>query len=218
MTSFTSQWADYLPTLLDGLKLSVGITAASLIFGIPLGLMLALATASPSKVPRAVAIAFVEVGRGAPALVVLQLVYFGLPGVGLSMGSITAACVALALTTGAYTSEILRAGLQSVAAGQREASEALGMNKLDELRFVILPQGLRVALPALVGFAIIIFQTTSLTFTIAVPELLSRAYSIGSSTFDYLSVLVLAGLLYAAISIPATWLTVGIERRLSRHL
>ena len=218
MTSFTSQWADYLPTLLDGLKLSVGITAASLRFGIPLGLMLALATASPSKVPRAVAIAFVEVGRGAPALVVLQLVYFGLPGVGLSMGSITAACVALALTTGAYTSEILRAGLQSVAAGQREASEALGMNKLDELRFVILPQGLRVALPALVGFAIIIFQTTSLTFTIAVPELLSRAYSIGSSTFDYLSVLVLAGLLYAAISIPATWLTVGIERRLSRHL
>jgi len=216
--SFLTNWADWMPTLLKGLLLSIEITAASLAIGLPLGLLLAVATSSPVKAVRWLCIALVEVGRGAPALVVLQLFYFGLPSTGLTVSSFVSAFCALGLTTAAFTSEILRAGLQAVPAGETEACAALGVTRMDTLRFVVAPQGLRIALPALMGFAVLIFQATSLCFTIAVPELLSQAYSIGSSTFQYLSVLSLAGLLYAAITVPASWLVARADRRMSRHL
>jgi polar amino acid transport system permease protein len=148
----------------------------------------------------------------------LQFVYYGLPSAGLSFTAFVSAVAALSLTTAGYTSEILRGGLQAVPAGETEAAGALGMSRRDTLRFVLVPQGVRIALPSLMGFAILIFQATSLTFTISVVELLSQAYSIGAATFRYLDVLVLAGLLYLAVTIPAGWLTDRTERRLSRHL
>jgi polar amino acid transport system permease protein len=129
------------------------------------------------------------------------------------LGSYTAAVIALAWNTGAYTSEIIRASLLSVPAGQGEAATALGMSPGDEMRYVIVPQGLRVALPALLGFSILIFQGTSLCFTIALPELLSHAYEIGSTTFRYFPALFCAGALYAAISIPAALLVSHVEKR-----
>jgi polar amino acid transport system permease protein len=211
-------WLEWLPSLLDGLWLSVRLAGASLVIGIPLGLALALLMSARHKWVRVVAIIVVEVGRGTPALVMLQIVYFGLPSAGLTVGSFVAAVVALALTTGAYTSEILRAGLQAVPHGEVEAASALAMSNRDTLRFIVIPQGVRIAIPALLGFAILILQATALTFTIALPELLSRAYSIGSNTFRYLDVLLLAGLLYLLITLPAGWLTNWTERRMARHL
>ncbi|MFD1210535.1 amino acid ABC transporter permease [Arthrobacter sp. GCM10027362] len=213
-----TDWAEWLPTLLHGLWLSLQITGLSLALGLPVGLLLAVLASSRNTVLRTTCVAVVEIGRGAPALVVLQLFYFGLPSTGITMSSFVAAFCALGLTTAAYTSEILRAGLQAVPAGETEACQVLGVSRLDTLRFVVVPQGLRIALPALMGFAILIFQATSLCFTIAVPELLSQAYSIGSSTFKYLSVLTLAGILYAVITIPASWLVEVTEKRMSKHL
>lgn len=211
-------WLAWLPSLLDGLWLSVQVAVASLVIGIPMGLGLALLVSAKHKWVRVLAIIAVEIGRGTPALVMLQVVYFGLPSAGLTVGSFTAAVAALALTTAAYTSEILRAGLQAVPQGEVEASAALAMSNRDTLRFIVIPQGVRIAIPALMGFAILIFQATALAFTIALPELLSRSYSIGSNTFRYLDVLVLAGLLYLLITLPAGWLTSWTERRMARHL
>ncbi|MCD7107450.1 amino acid ABC transporter permease [Rhizobium sp. DKSPLA3] len=205
--------ATWLPDLLSGLWVSVQVTALSLLIGIPFGLVLALGVLSKRRAVKALSLFMVEIGRGAPALVLLQFIYFGLPSTGLMLGSFTAAVIALAWNTGAYTSEIIRASLQSVAHGQREAAVALGLNRMDELRYVILPQGLRVALPALLGFSILIFQGTSLCFTIALPELVSRAYEIGSTTFRYLPALLSAGVLYAGISIPAALLVSYVEKR-----
>jgi polar amino acid transport system permease protein len=216
--NFISDWAAWFPTLAAGLTLSLQITAIILVAGLPVGLLLALLASNRLPVVRILSIALVEIGRGAPTLVILQLFYFGLPSAGMTLSSFSAACFALALTTAAYTSEILRAGLLAVPAGETEACQTLGVSPLDTLRFVVLPQGLRIALPALMGFAIIIFQATSLCFTIAVPELLSQAYSIGSSTFNYLSVLALAGLMYAVITIPASWLVGRMEKKMSHHL
>ena len=85
------------------------------------------------------------------------------------------------------------------------------------MRYVVLPQGVRVAVPALLGFAILIFQGTSLCFVIALPELLSRAYEIGSTTFQYFPALLLAGLLYSIICIPASIIVVAVERRVGRY-
>ncbi|MGY1829134.1 amino acid ABC transporter permease [Geodermatophilus sp. SYSU D01180] len=218
MTGLLSSWGEWLPRLLEGLLTSLQLTVVSLLIGVPLGLVLALLSSARSRGVRWSAIGLVEIGRGTPALVMLQFVYYGLPSAGLSLTAFVSAIAALSLTTAGYTSEILRGGLQAVPAGETEAAGALGLSRRDTLRYVIVPQGVRIALPSLMGFAILIFQATSLTFTISVVELLSQAYSIGAATFRYLDVLVLAGLLYLAVTIPAGWLTNGTERRLSRHL
>ena len=217
MSDLLSFWAAQLPALLRGMRISLQVTGMALAIGIPLGLIAALAVQSPSRLIRLPALAVVEVGRGAPALILLQFAYFGLPSAGIQLSAMMAAIAALSWTTCAYTSEIIRAGLQAVARGQQEAATALGFSRLDELRFVIVPQGMRVAAPALLGFAILMLQATSLCFTIALPELLSQAYQIGTITFRYMDTLMLAALLYAAICIPATVLVAAIERRLDRH-
>jgi polar amino acid transport system permease protein len=217
MNDILDFWGEWFPTLIDGLKISVEVTAACLALGIPLGLVLALGMQSKSTPWRTLALVIVEIGRGAPALILLQFAYFGLPNAGLALSSFASATLALAWTTGAYTSEIIRAGLEAVPHGQKEAAAAIGLSRLDQLRFVILPQGLRVSVPPLFGFSILMLQASSLCFAIALPELVSQAYVIGSNTFRYMSILVLAGLLYAAICIPATIAVSALERRLGRH-
>lgn len=218
MSELLSNWADWLPQLWKGLKVSLQLTGVALAVGLPLGLLLALLTSAKSRLARWPAILLVEIGRGAPALVVLQMVYYGLPSAGLNVSAFISGAVALALTTGAYTSEILRAGINAVPKGEVEAGHALGMTNGDVLRYVVIPQGVVFAIPALMGFAILIFQATALTFTIAIPELLARAYRIGAATYLYLDVLVLAGLVYLAVTIPFGWLVDRAAKRLGRHL
>ena len=217
MSDVLAFWGDWFPTLLDGFALSLEVTAVCLALGIPLGLLLALGVRSTRPAPRALTLVVVEVGRGTPALILLQFAYFGLPTAGVTLSSFTAAGLALAWCTGAYTSEIIRAGLEAVPFGQREAASAIGLDGLDAMRYVILPQGLRVALPALLGFSILMLQATSLCFTIALPELVSQAYVVGSNTFRYMPIFVLAGLMFAAVCIPATIGVSLLERRLGRH-
>jgi len=216
--SLFSNWGVYYPDLLRGLLVSVRLAGLALLIGVPAGLLLAIGTNSHRRTTRAVVITLVELGRGTPALVVLQLVYFGLPSVNLTWSSFFSAGVALSVTAAAYTSEILRGGLQAVPGGEVEAAAALGLTQRDALRYIIVPQGVRIAIPALMGFAVLLFQATSLAFTISVPEVVSKAYAIGSASFQYLSVLTLAGLLYAAITIPMSFLSDLAARRLSRHL
>jgi polar amino acid transport system permease protein len=217
MSAMIDLWLSWLPDLLGGYRLSLEVTALSIGIGIPLGLVLALCVSMQQKAIRAAALTFVEIGRGAPALILLQFFYFGMPSAGLTLSSFLSAVIALACCTGAYTSEIIRAGFDAVPYGQKEAAAVIGLNAVDALRFVIVPQGLRVALPALLGFSIMMLQATSLCFTIALPELVSRASNIGSSTFEYMPVLLLAGLMFAVICVPATFAVSALERRLGRH-
>ena len=216
MSDILAFWGAWLPPLLDGLLVSVEVTGVCLLLGVPLGLALALGAQSRSPASRWPALAVVETGRGAPLLILLRFAS-GLPSAGLPLSSFAAASLAMAWCTGAYTSEIIRAGLDAVPRGQKEAAAVLGLTGLDALRYVVLPQGLRVALPALLGFAVAMLQASSLCFAIALPELVSQAYRVGSATSRYLPVLTLAALLYAAICIPATLAVAGLERRLGRH-
>ena len=216
-TSLVSAWSNWLPHLLDGLLVSVKVTGLSLVIGFSAGLVLALLLSSSSRLVRWPFVLLVEVGRGMPALVMLQLVYFGLPSAGITLNPFPATVLALSLTTAAYTSEIIRAGLRAVPAGELEAADALGLSRADAARFVVIPQGLRIALPPLMGFAILVLQVSALAFALGLPELLSQAYSIGANTFRYFDVLILAGLLYLAITIPASRLVGALEGRLGRH-
>jgi len=213
-----SHWSAWLPSLLSGLAMSAKLAGASLLVGLPLGLALALLVTAPPWPLRWLALVVVELGRALPALVLLQLAYYGLPAIHLTLTAFVAATAGLGWITAAYSSEIFRAGVASVAHGQHEASAALGLRALDTYRSIVIPQGVRVALPALLGLAIQIFQATALAFTIGLPELLSQAYDIGNETFRFLSVLILAGLLYAVVVLPAGALVRGIELRLGRHL
>lgn len=218
MNEFFANWLEWSPQLFKGLVVSLQLAGLALAFGLPLGLVLALASSTKNRAFKYPAIVLVEIGRGAPALVVLQMVYYGLPSAGLSVSAFASGSMALALTTAAYTSEILRAGLNAVPRREIEAGWALGLTQFDTMRYVVIPQGVLFAVPALMGFAVLIFQATALTFTIAIPELLARAYRIGAATYLYLDVLVLAGLFYLAITIPFGWLVSWTERRLGSHL
>ncbi|NKX55423.1 amino acid ABC transporter permease [Arthrobacter mobilis] len=218
MTEMLNMVGQWMPRLLDGLWLSLQVTGVSLVLGIAGGLALAVLALSRKRPVRILSTVVTEIGRGTPALVMLQFVYFGLPQTGIMLEGFAAAATALTLTTAAYTSEIIRAGLKSVPQGELEASSALGISRRDSLRFIIIPQGMRIAIPSLLGFSILMFQVSSLAFTIGLPELLSQAYSIGASNFRYLEVLTVAGLLYLAVTIPAGWFTRRVERKMSQHL
>ncbi|HRI94301.1 MAG TPA: amino acid ABC transporter permease [Nocardioides sp.] len=208
---------DYLPELLGGLRLSVILTLSSLVLGLPIALALAFGVTAAHDVLRWACVAVVEFGRGAPVLVVLQLAYFGLPDAGVTLSAQVAATAALTLMSAAYLAEYLRGGIAAVPPGEVEGCLALGMSRRDTLRYVTVPQGVRIALPSMMGFSVMLFQATSLAYSVAVPELMSRAYSIGSSNFRYLSMFIAAGLLYAVIAIPCTWASVYLEKLLNRH-
>ena len=210
------EFVEYLPRLGKGLLVSLQLTAISVIVGYVIGLFFALGSSARNKYVRWPAIAVVEIGRGIPALVVLYMVYFGLPAFGVLLENFTAAAVALTFTVAAYSSEMIRAGIASVPRGQREAAQALGLRGSTAFIRVILPQGIRSSVPALMGLAIMSFQGTSLAYSISVNELMSQAYQISTITFEYLAVYGVTGLIFAAIAVPATWLSVAVERRLAR--
>jgi polar amino acid transport system permease protein len=216
--SVFSAWPDAMSSLLHGLAVSLEVTGATLVVGYPLGLLLAVMVRSRHRAVRWPVLALVEVGRGVPALVALELIYFGLPQAGLTVGAFVATVLGLGWSAGAYSSEVFRGSLEAVHTGQTEAAAAVGLSSRDAFRFVVLPQAMRVALPPLVSMAIQVFQLSSLAFVITLQELMSAAYDYGTITFAYLSVLLLAGCFYAAISLPGSALAGLLERRLSRHL
>jgi polar amino acid transport system permease protein len=218
MIDLLQNWWTYLPALLEGLLVSLKIAGVSLAFGLPVGLLLSLVSLSTRSWARGVTRVVVEIGRGIPSLVALQLIYFGLPQVHLVFDAFTASVLTFSIATAAYTSEIFRAGLMAVPRGQREAALALGLNYAKTNALIVVPQALRIVIGPVLGYSISIFQATSLTIAVAVPELLFQAYQIGSRTFEYLSVLVLAGLVYAVIAMPSAAIVRRIETRMSRKL
>lgn len=199
-------WLNWLPTMFQGLLTALGVTILALIIGLPIGALLGIGAASRNRFVRGLCVV-VELGRGIPALVFLYLVYYGLTQFGLTLESFVAAVLGIGLTTAAYSSELFRAGFEAVPRGEREASKALGMNYFDTMREVVVPQGLQIALPSLIGLAIQMFQATALAYQIALPEILSQAYSIGTQSFQYLSALTLAGLLYLIVTLPLSYLS-----------
>ncbi|MDO4258463.1 MAG: amino acid ABC transporter permease [Actinomycetaceae bacterium] len=206
-------WSQAIGDLFIGLLTSLQLTAVSSVCGVILGFLAALGVGAQAKILRWGVIILVEIGRGTPVVVMLHLVYYGLPQAGLTLDAIPAVWLALALTTAAYSSEIIRAALDSVSHSQREAGRALGMSRPQVLFDIVTPQAARVAAAPLLGFLVQMFQATSLAFALSVPELLSQAYDIGSRTFDYLSILSAAGIAYALVCLPAMSAVRSFEKR-----
>ncbi|MEU1301668.1 amino acid ABC transporter permease [Streptomyces shenzhenensis] len=241
-TLFTNerfQWgvvADYFGTasIVQGLLRTLWLTAAAMAIGIVLGTVLAVMRLSPNPVLSSSASAFVWFFRGTPLLVQLIFWYnlsalypklsLGIPfGPEFVSGSANnfitvyvAALLGLGLNEGAYMSEIVRAGINSVPPGQREAAEALGMSSRRILFRIVLPQAMRVIIPPTGNQLIGMLKTTSLVSVIAVPDLLYSAQMIYSSNFQTIPLLIVASIWYLIVT---TILSIGqyfVERRFSR--
>ncbi|MHB1172139.1 MAG: amino acid ABC transporter permease [Lacisediminihabitans sp.] len=201
--------------LLPGLWLSIQMAVVSLAFGLPLGFIAGLLLNSRSKAVRYPVIGLVEIFRGFPALLTLYLVYFGLMNL-ILLDRFTTVVVAFSVTSGAYSAEIFRAAITSVPRGQLEAAASLAIRRSKIVLLVVIPHVLRVAVPPIIGIAIITFQGTALAYAIGAKELLGTAFSWGIRTFVMVPELTVAAALYLIVTSALSWMEVLAERRAQR--
>lgn len=193
-----------LPSLLDGLIVTLLLTAFGILLGTTLGIVLATGR-SYAKRPIAYSILIYEkVLRGIPLLVLLFLIYFGLPQIGINMDAFTAAIIGLGLRSSAYQAQIYRGAINSIPEGQIHAAFSLGMNKLKAIRHVIMPQMLRLSIPGWSNEFTILLKDTSLAFGIGVIELMRQGRYIQVRDPDsVLLVFLLIALIYFALVFTA---------------
>ncbi len=194
------------------------ITVLAFLLSLAIGLVVAIARLGRSRIARGLAIAYVEVTRGVPALVILFILYFGITPLGIVLDAIPAAVIGLGLSAGGYVAEIFRAGIEATHRGQREAGLAVGMTPWKIYRFILIPQATRIALPPLVNTLIIVLKDSSLASLITAPEIMLRAKDIASSEFLPLHIFVFAGALYFLLALPLSWAAARLERRMSSRL
>jgi len=166
---------DALPLLLEGLGITVLLGAVSIVAGFVSGLLMALLRLYGFAVLRVLARVYIDVFRSIPLLVLLVLVYYALPFVGVRLSSFAAAATALSMVSCAYTAEIFRAGIEAIPKGQFEAADAIGLNFFDTMRDVVLPQALRIVTPPLTSNCINVLKDTALASVVAMPDLLKQA-------------------------------------------
>jgi len=200
------------PMLLAGLKLTVLLGAASIVAGLIGGMGVALLRLYAVKPLRAVARLYIDVFRSLPLLVLLVLVYYALPFVGIRLSSFAAAAAALSLVSCAYTAEIFRAGLEAVPKGQFEAAAAIGLKWTDIMRSVVLPQALRIVMPPLTSNCINVLKDTALASVVALPDLLKQATQAQALAANP-TPLIGAALLYLALLLPLVRLVGYVEAR-----
>lgn len=207
---------EYPALLLAGLRLTLALSLCALGVSVAVGTVLGVVRVFRVPLLGALGSAYVEVVRGIPLIVLLSVVYYGLPALGLTLDGFPAAVLALGLYSAAYTSEIVRGGLSSVPAGQTEAARSLGLNRLGALRFVILPQAWRVALPALGNEFISLILGSSLASAVTLQELFAQGKYITGVTYRQFEVYAVLALAYFLITFTLTRLVRALERRLSR--
>ncbi|MCW5116289.1 amino acid ABC transporter permease [Burkholderia cenocepacia] len=206
-----------LPLLESAVTMTVFLGLASFALGSALGLAVALARVSSIRFLRGIAFAYVSIFRGTPLLVQILLIYFGLPRYGITLDPVPAALLALTLFSAAYLSENFRSGINAVDRGQWEAAHSLGMNYWKMMWCVILPQGLRIAIPPVGSRMIALIKDTSLASTITVVELTRVADQVGASTFRYMEMFLMVGLIYWVINQILTIVQTIFEGRVSRR-
>lgn len=202
-----------LPLLLEGLRLTLIVSALGLLLAAPIGLAAALVRLRRGAAGRVVA-AYVEAFRNTPLLIQLYVVYFGLPLIGLAGDPTASGIVSLGLYHGAFLTEVFRAGLQAVSARQLEAASALGMRHRLAMRRIILPQALRLMLPALGNEFVLLVKNSSLLSTIAIVDLTMAGKLMAEQSGAVYEVFFAVGLMYLAVTTTAALLLRRAEWRL----
>lgn len=215
---------------LEGLTLTIVVSVVAMVLATVVGLAIALMRRSPYAVIRWCASIYIWVIRGTPLLVQLVIIYTGLAAVGLYQfhdvsllglsvkAAVQAAIVGLTINESAYIAEIIRAGIDSVAKGQFEAAASLGMTTTKLMRWIIVPQALRVMVPPLGNSFNGLMKTTSVLSVIGVSEMFLVTQSISSATFHTFEIFIVAAIYYLALTTVWTYIQAWIENRLSRQL
>lgn len=202
------------PDLLQGMVTTIELTLVALALGILIGLPAALGRVYGGNLLRRISVAYIELFRGTPLLVQLFVVYYGLPDLGLTLSRLAAAFITLGLNSGAYQAEYFRGAIQAVGSGQMTAGRAIGMTKLQTIRYIILPQAIRLAIPAWSNEAISMVKYTSVVFLIAVPDLMGKAKILAGRYFNPIEIYLTVALIYIILVAIATWLMRNLERSL----
>ena len=192
---------EYLPDLLAGAWTTLTLSLAATFFGFLVGVFCALASTGRTKWLARVAGAYIEVIRNTPLLVQVFLVYFGMASMGFKVGAFTAATVALVVNVGAYTSEIVRAGIESIPKSQLEAAETLGLTRWQTLRHVVLPTAIERVFPALTSQYVLLMLASSICSQISAEELTAVANRVQSDTFRSVETYLIVAVGYLALSL-----------------
>lgn len=199
--------------LLMGVLVTAGLTVAGLAGGLVLGLVVALLRSSGHRAVSGLAQGYIWFFRGTPLLIQMVMIYSGLPQIGIKFGVLVSVIVALVLNEAAYMAEITRGGFLAVPAGQRDAAKALGLSPLLVLHKVVLPQAVRIILPALGNSVNGLLKATSIASVISMEELMRRSEMIMQVKFDVLEVFAAASVYYLVL----TTLWDRVQRRLERR-
>lgn len=206
---------DSLPFVLQGLSYTLGIGVLSFLLGNILGLVLTILGMIPSKILQSLVRFYLSFLRGVPALVLLFLLYFGLP---YQLSALTATIICFSLTSSAFIGEIYRGSINGVDRGQWDAAYALGLPFFKVIRLVILPQAFRISIPALSNVAMDLVKGTSLAAMITIPDIFQKAKIVGGRTFDYMSMYVLVAIIYWLLCIGIEWVQKRLENVYLRRL
>lgn len=206
-------WGSYSSELVHALLKTLEFTVFGFVGAVLLGLVLALLRLGPTRLVRIPAAIYTELFKNIPLLAIVFIVYFGLPSAGLRLDALAAGSLSLVVFYAAYLSEIFRAALRGVHAGQREGAQALGMSRSRTFGQVIMPQALRLALPGTATMGVDLLKSTSLLVTIAAGELMSQGSQISSETFRPMEVYLVIAAIYFAVCYPVSQLLLLLERR-----
>lgn len=203
-----------LPLLLSGLSITISLGLAAILLGFAGGMALVLLRLYAPAPVRLIAIAYIDVFRAIPLLVLLVVVYYALPFVGLRFTPFTSATLALSMVSAAYSAEILRAGIEGVPKGQFEAARALGLSPLRRMTDVILPQAIKLVIPPMTSNAINVLKDTALASVVAMPDLLKQATQAQALAANP-TPLISAALIYLILLLPLVRLVGIFERRMA---
>ena len=209
--------------MLRGAGVSLLLALGAVVIGCVIGILFAAAKLSNNKVLRAIGNVYVEIFRGTPMLLQVLFFYLGVPvlyqritGTRMSADPYLVGLIALSCNSGAYQTELIRSGIQSVDKGQWEAGETLGIPYPVMMKEIILPQAFKLIIPPLVSEFITLIKDSSLISNIGALELLYSAQVLGKRYYDYLDPLILAGIMYLCMTVVTSYISKKVERRMAQ--
>ena len=209
---------DSFPKLfLRGLKVTVPLTVISFSFALVIAVIVAMIQYAKVPVLSPLCRIYIWFIRGTPLLVQLYMIFFGLPGMGIKIDGFTAAIVVFSLNEGAYCAETMRAALEAVPSGQLEAGWCTGMNYLQIMRHIVLPQAFRTAVPPLFNSLISMLKDTSLASNITVVEMFFTAQRISGRTYQFMAIYFEVALIYLMFSSVLMWVQRISEKKLNAY-
>lgn len=204
----------YLPAILDGMLVTIGLALVIIAAGVLLGLLLAILRTFAYRLVNLLIIVFADVMRALPPLVLIILLYFALPLAGMSLGAFASTWLALTLVLAAFAEEIFWAGILAVPRGQWEAARSTGLGRLQTLQDVVLPQAVRMTVPPLTNRVIAITKGTALGSVVALSEILNQASS-SASLAGNATPLTMGALAYLVLFLPVVIFGRWVETRFS---